>query len=61
MFVTKATLDRRLEQRDRDIKALEDRYFALRNKHNLLLAHFGLAEVDIPARTEIRTKGGSSK
>ena len=61
MFVTKATLDWRLEQRDRDIKALEAKYWALWHKHNLLLTHLGLTEIDVPAKTELRTKGGPEK
>jgi hypothetical protein len=61
MFVTRKTLDWLLDQRDRDVKAIEDRYWKLWHKHNNLLLHLGLNEVEVPARTELRTKGSPER
>ena len=52
MFITKA----KLELLEEHIKVLEDRYWFLAQRQNNLIHHLGLSEVDVPARTELRTK-----
>ena len=54
MFVTQKRLDRLLRQHDESIRILENKYWDLRWKHDGLLNHLGLIEVEIPAKTELR-------
>ena len=61
MFVTRKRLDRILKQHYDSTRSLENRYWELRYKHNELLRHLGLVEVDVPAKTELRIKGGPEK
>ncbi len=58
MFVTRKTLNWLLGERDNDIRALQERYWSLWRRHSNLLAHLGLTEVEVPAKIELRTKGG---
>ena len=58
MFVTKSRFDLSLKHTDAEIKSLRESYWALSLKHRTLLAHLGLTEVNVPAKTELRTKGG---
>lgn len=57
MFVTKKTLSRHIAFTDVEIKNLNERYWSLWHKHELLLKHLGLTECKIPETTELRPKG----
>lgn len=54
MFVTRKTLEREIDLKDDQQKQLWDWYWKLLHKHNDLLKHLGLYEVEIPGKTEIR-------
>lgn len=62
MFVSSKRFDERLEliqkYHEQDINRLSERYWHLWHKHDTLLQHLGLSEVDVPAKTELRAKGG---
>lgn len=60
MFVTKSKLNYLIERQDDSISELKMKYWDLLDKHNTLLVHLGLTEVKLPARTELRSKVGSS-
>jgi hypothetical protein len=61
MFVKKTVFKDQIEYMSRDIKRLEERYWELWHKHEILLSHFGLTEHTIPQKTELRTKGGPER
>jgi len=65
MFVTRNKFDQWIAERDRrhdvQIAALINTYSELKEKHNRLLAHLGLTEVETPAKVEIKAKGGPEK
>ena len=61
MFITKKALDRKLEYAESRLETLEDRYWSLWHKHEMLLKHFGLSEHTTPASVELRTKGGPER
>ena len=54
MFVTRKTLDLILEQKTLEIRNLHYLHCKLWDKHNDLLRHLGLYEVEIPGTTELR-------
>ena len=61
MFNTRKKLDAHISSMNYEINALKDRYWKLWHKHETLLKHLGLTEHDIPASTELRTKGGPER
>ena len=61
MFVTTKRFNWLMDRRDSAIQELQNKYYLLLRKHNLLLTHLGLTEVDVPAKTELRTKGRPEK
>ena len=54
MFVTRKTLDREIDLKDDQLKQLWDYHWKLLHKHNDLLRHLDLYEVEIPGKIEIR-------
>lgn len=54
MFVTRKTLDREIELKDKQLRNIWDWYWKLSHKHDHLLKHLGLEEIKIPESTEIR-------
>ena len=56
MLVSRSRFDRSLKDTDAEIKALREKYWALSLRYSNLLSHLGLTEVDVPAKTEIKTK-----
>ena len=54
MFVTRKTLDRKIDLKNDQIEQLKDWYWKLSHKHDVLLKHLGLHEVEIPGKTELR-------
>ena len=65
MFVTRKKLDSLLDGQYRslnfDINQLKDKYYLLMRKHDILLSHLGLTEIEVPSRLELRKKGGPEK
>lgn len=61
MFITKKTLDSKLEYAESRLNTLENQYWSLWHKHELLLKHLGLTEHKIPELVELRTKGGPER
>ena len=54
MFITRKTLDREIELKDQQLRNIWNWYWNLSRKHDALLKHLGLHEVEIHATTEIR-------
>lgn len=61
MFARKRDLDSHTQWVEYEIKTLQDKYWALWHKHETLLKHLGLTEHEVPAKTELRTKGGPER
>lgn len=58
MFATKKDLNNHFESTRFELSQLQERYWSLWHKHELLLEHFGLSEYTTPETKELRTKGG---
>ena len=58
MFVSRAELERYKEYVETSLNAMDKKYWILRGRHEILLKHLGLSECEIPAKTELRSKGG---
>ncbi len=56
MFVTTKRFNQAMNKKENDIQYLNDRYWRLLHKYNCLIEHLGLIEVDIPAKTVLKTK-----
>lgn len=56
MFVRRSMLNDYLKPHDIEIKQLNERYWKLYQKHERLLSHLGLVEVEVQARAELRSK-----
>ena len=61
MFATKKELERHIESTQSELRNLQDKYWSLWHKHELLLKHFGLKEHTTPEKKELRTKGGPER
>ncbi len=61
MLVTKARYEQDAQNTKYELKNLNDKYWALVHKYGRLLNHLGLSEHEIPAKVELRTKGGPEK
>ena len=58
MLVTKKEFELQNKSLQLAIKDLQDRYWSLYHKHELLLDHFGLTEITKPETKELRKKRG---
>ena len=54
MFATKKALERHIASTEYALTNLEDRYWSLWIRHELLLKHFGLSEHTTPETRELR-------
>ena len=54
MFVTRKTLDREIELKNKQLRNIWNWYWELSHKHDHLLKHLGLEEIKIPESIEIR-------
>lgn len=61
MLRTKRDLDSHINWTQYEIKNLQDKYWSLYHKHELLLKHLGLTEHTTPETKELRTKGGPER
>lgn len=56
MFATKKALDNHIDTTKYELKKLQNKYWLLLDKYELLLKHFGLSEHTTPETTELITK-----
>lgn len=61
MFASKKDLKAHIQRTEYALTSLQDRYWSLWHKHELLLKHFGLTEHTTPETKELRTKGGPER
>ena len=61
MLVTKNELARYKERTEYALTSLQDRYWILSERYELLLKHFGLTEHTTPETKELRTNGGPER
>lgn len=61
MFARKRDLDNHIKWVEYEIKTLQDKYWSLWHKHETLLKHLSLTEHEVPAKMELRTKGGPER
>lgn len=61
MFVTQRKIDAAIEYMERECRRIDERYWKLYHKHELLLRHLGLVEHEIAAKTELRAKDGPER
>ena len=61
MFITQKDLNTHTNAIFYEIKELQDKYWKLWHKHEVLLKHLGLTEHKIPESTELRIKGGPER
>ena len=57
MFVTKRLFNARIDYLERELAAMNDKYWRAYHDHRLLLEKLGLQEVVIPKKTVLREKG----
>jgi len=61
MFVTKKEFLRCMRIQEEGMSQLNNKFRELRAAHDRLLKHLKLYEAELPAKTELRMKGGLEK
>lgn len=61
MLVSKKRFEWEMKLIKRDVEVLNVKYWALWHKHEELLRHLGLEEIEMPAKTILASKGGPER